>query len=289
MTLRLGTTDDAMGMARAATIAARLSADVVPVPAGTDAVAALRDALVAGEVDVVLQSLSELTAGADGAAADVVAAAVPKRGDARDALCASGGRGLDALAAGARVGAATPLRRAQLHARRPDLEIVEVPGDAAALLGLLEAVDTSLDAVVVALAELELLGRVDAVAEVFDLAAWPTASAQGALVLETRAQERTAVARLEHRSSRLTTDAERAVAVQLADVVAPLAASALLDDGLLFLSVRATAADGSAQLTASHALYPEDARDPAGELAQRAAEELRAAGVTTLAGDGRST
>jgi len=285
MTLRLGTIDGALGAARAATVAGRLSAEVVAVSAGADAVAALRAALVAGEVDVVVQALAELDAGPAGAAADVVAAAVPKRADARDALCASGGRGLDALPAGARVGAATPLRRAQLRARRPELEVVTVTGDAAELLGLLEADDSPLDAVVVALAELELLGRTDAASEVLDLATWPTASAQGALVLETRAQGRAVVAKLDHKPSRLTTDAERAVAARLADVAAPVAATALLEDGLLFLSARATASDGSRRLTASHALYPEDSRDPAAELAERVAEELRAAGVAELPGD----
>jgi hydroxymethylbilane synthase len=43
------------------------------------------------------------------------------------------------------------------------------------------------------------------------------------------------------------------------------------------------ALDGSAQLTSSHALYPEDALHPAADLAQRVVSELLAAGAAELA------
>ena len=60
------------------------------------------------------------------------------------------------------------------------------------------------------------------------------------------------------------------------DAVAPVAATAFLEDGMMFLSGRVYAPDGSGQVTASHALYVADAKDPAGELAERVAGELRA-------------
>jgi len=64
---------------------------------------------------------------------------------------------------------------------------------------------------------------------------------------------------------------------------APIGAHAILDDGLLFLSARVYREDGGEQLTSSHALYPEDATDPVGELASRVADELLASGAAELA------
>jgi hydroxymethylbilane synthase len=245
--------------------------------------AALREALLAGEVDAVVHSYKDLpTAPLPG----LTVAAVPKRADARDALCASGGRTLAALPDGARVGTGSPRRRAQLLNLRPDLEVVDIRGNVDTRLARLDTDDPErrLDAVVLAAAGLERLGRLDAATELLSLNSWPTAPAQGALAVETRTGDAKLVAKLEHKPSRLAAEAERGVLARLeAGCAAPLGATALFDDGLLFLSARVYALDGSAQLTASHALYPEDARDPAGELAVRVAEELLEAGAADLA------
>jgi hydroxymethylbilane synthase len=251
--------------------------------------AALREALLAGEVDAVVHSYKDLpTTPLPG----LTVAAVPKRADARDALCTSAGRDLDSLPEGARVGTGSPRRRAQLLSRRADLEVVDIRGNIDTRLGRLDSDDPErrLDAIVLAAAGLERLGRLDAATEVLSLTSWPTAPAQGALAVETRTGDEKLVAKLEHRPSRLAAEAERGVLARLeAGCAAPLGATALFDDGLLFLSARVYALDGSAQLTASHALYPEDARDPAGELAARVADELLAAGAADLAplGGGR--
>lgn len=294
--LRLGTRGSALALAQAGTVAARLGAELVVIESEgdrTDAslaelggagvfAAALREALLAGEVDAVVHSYKDLpTAALPG----LVVAAVPKRADARDALCASGGRSLDALPSGARVGTGSPRRRAQLLGRRPDLEVVDIRGNVDTRLGRLDAEDPErrLDAVVLAAAGLDRLGRSDAVSELLSLASWPTAPAQGALAVETRAGDAKTVAKLDHAPSRLAAGAEREVLARLeAGCAAPLGASAIVEDGLLFLSARVYSLDGQVQLTASHALYPEDASDPAGELAARVAEELLAAGAAEL-------
>jgi hydroxymethylbilane synthase len=304
MTLRLGTRGSALALAQAGAVAARLGAELVTIESEGDRssapladlggagvfAAALREALLAGEVDAVVHSYKDLpTTPLPG----LTVAAVPKRADARDAVCASGGRDLDTLPAGARVGTGSPRRRAQLLRRRADLEVVDIRGNIDTRLGRLDAEDPErrLDAIVLAAAGLERLGRSDAVTEWLSLSSWPTAPAQGALAVETRAGDEKLVAKLEHKPSRLAAEAERGVLARLeAGCAAPLGATALFEDGLLFLSARVYALDGSEQLTASHALYPEDARDPAGELAARVAEELLAAGAADLAplGGGRS-
>jgi hydroxymethylbilane synthase len=239
---------------------------------------ALRHALLAGECDVVVHSLKDLpTTPAEG----LVLAAVPKRADARDALCARDGMRLADLPEGARVGTGSPRRRAQLRSLRSDLEVVDIRGNVDTRLG---RVGQDLDAVVLAAAGLSRLGRSDAVTELLELSPWPTAPGQGALALETRAGEEKLVAGMEHRTSRITVTAERGVLALLeAGCAAPVGATAMIDDGLLFLSARVYSVDGDARLTASHALYVDDAADPAGDVAQRVARELLDAGAAELA------
>ncbi|TXK18821.1 hydroxymethylbilane synthase [Homoserinibacter sp. GY 40078] len=295
--LRLGTRGSALALAQAGAVATRLGAELVVIESEgdrTDApladlggagvfAAALREALLAGEVDAVVHSYKDLpTAPLPG----LTVAAVPKRADARDALCASGGHDLDGLPEGARVGTGSPRRRAQLLQRRPDLEVIDIRGNVDTRLARLESDDPDrrLDAVVLASAGLERLGRSEAATERLSLDSWPTAPAQGALAVETRTGDEKRVAKLEHRPSRLAAEAERDVLARLeAGCAAPLGVSAILDDGLLFLSARVYALDGSSYLTASHALYPEDSLHPGAELAERVADELLAAGAAELA------
>lgn len=296
--MRVGTRGSALALAQARPVAEKLGAELVVIESegdrsdaslaqlgGTGVFAtALRAALAAGEVDVLVHSYKDLpTQPEDG----LVVAAVPKRADARDALCAADGLTIATLAPGARVGTGSPRRRAQLLARRSDLEVVDIRGNVDTRL---RRVGDDLDAVVLAAAGLERIGRVDAVSEFLGIDPWPTAPAQGALAIEVRRGDEQRVAKLDHTPSRLAATAERGVLARLeAGCSAPIGAHALLDDGLLFLSAKVYALDGSQQLTSAHALYPEDNTDPAGELAQRVADELLAAGAADLAPLGEST
>jgi len=241
---------------------------------------ALRDALLAGECDVVVHSLKDLpTAEVPG----LTIAAVPKRADERDALCARDGLTLEALPAGARVGTGSPRRQAQLRSLYPDLEVVDLRGNIDSRLA--KVTDGHLDAVILAAAGLARAGRSDAVTEHLGIAGWPTAPGQGALAVEVRTGEEKLAAVLDHKPSRTKTDAERHVLAFLdAGCSAPLGAHAVIDDGLLFLDARVYALDGSRYLTSSHALYVNDVEDPAREAAQRVADELLAQGAGDLTG-----
>jgi hydroxymethylbilane synthase len=297
VTLKIGTRGSALALAQAQTVASALGAELVVIQSEGDRssaplaslggagvfAAALREALLAGEVDAVVHSYKDLPTTP---LAGLAIAAVPKRADARDALCARDGLTIAELPDGARVGTGSPRRRAQLLARRPELEVVELRGNVDTRLGRVGSEDAArhLDAVVLAAAGLDRLGRLDAATELFGIDGWPTAPAQGALAVETRVGDEKSVAKVDHKASRLTAEAERAVlAVLEAGCSAPIGAHAILDDGLLFLSARVYALDGSEQLTSSHALYPEDSGDPVGELAQRVAGELLASGAANLA------
>ena len=199
MTIRLGTRGSALALAQAgrvrdAIVALGTSCELVPVTTAGDVsraslaqiggtgvfAGALRAALHDGEVDLVVHSLKDLpVAPADG----LVVAGVPEREDARDVLCASDGRTLDALPAGAVVGTGSPRRVAQLLDRRPDLEVVDLRGNVDSRLG---RVGAGLDAVVLSRAGLARLGRLGAATEAMPLDTWPTAAGQGALALEVR-------------------------------------------------------------------------------------------------------
>jgi len=241
---------------------------------------ALRDALTSGEVDIVVHSLKDLpTAIYPG----LVIAAIPKRADARDALCARDSLTMDTLPPGARVGTGSPRRVAQLHARRPDLEVVDIRGNVDTRLG--RVAPGELDAVVLAAAGLERLGRLDAVTEFLGLDGWPTAPGQGALAVEVRAGEEKLAKVLDHATSRILVEAERqTLALLEAGCSAPVGAHALIDDGMLFLSARVYSADGTNRITSSHALYVDDVKDPAGDLAARVAKELFDRGAAELMG-----
>lgn len=295
--MKLGTRGSALALAQSTPIAEKLGAEIVIIQSEGDTstaslaelggtgvfAAALRTALLNNEVDVVVHSFKDLpTARAEGLAI----AAVPFRADARDALCARDGLTLDTLPEGARVGTGSPRRRAQLAARRADLELVDIRGNVDTRLGRIGSDDAErhLDAVVLAVAGLERLGRLDAITHFLELGWWPTAPAQGALAIETRAGEKNLAAKLDHSPSHLAADAERAVLARLqAGCSAPIAATAFLEDGMIFLSGRVYAPDGSAQVTASHALYAADSKDPVGELSARVADELLANGAADLA------
>jgi hydroxymethylbilane synthase len=297
VSLKIGTRGSALALAQAQTVASALGAELVVIHSEGDRssaplaslggagvfAAALREALLAGEVDAVVHSYKDLpTAPLPG----LSIAAVPRRADVRDALCARDGLTLAELPAGSRIGTGSLRRRAQLLAHRPDLEVVELRGNVDTRLARVGSDDPErhLDAVVLAAAGLARLGRSDAVTEFFGIDAWPTAPAQGALAVETRAGDEKSVAKVDHTPSRLTAESERAVLALLeAGCSAPIGAHAILEDGLLFLSARVYGEDGGEQLTSSHALYPEDSSDPIGEVSRRVADELLAGGAAELA------
>jgi hydroxymethylbilane synthase len=162
--LRIGTRGSALALAQARAVAALLPAPVELVPITTagdvnDAkgdksrwVGALEAALVAGEIDLAVHSAKDVPGElAPGTA--IVAA--PRRADPTDVLV--GERSLHAVREGARVGTSALRRRAQLLARRPDLEVVELRGNVDTRLRKRAAGEV--DVLVLAAAGLDRLGR----------------------------------------------------------------------------------------------------------------------------------
>ncbi len=193
--LRLGTRGSALALAQTATVADVLRADGVEVQIVTvttlgDRGAAVEDksrwvselerALDDGRIDVALHSAKDVPTEL-GPGMELIA--VPPRADPRDALC--GADGLDALAAGARVGTASLRRTAQINAFRDDLQVVELRGNVDSRLRKLA--EHQVDALVLALAGLQRLGRGDAANATIE--EFVPAAGQGALALEARTGE----------------------------------------------------------------------------------------------------
>jgi hydroxymethylbilane synthase len=206
-------------------------------------VSALRDALLAGDVDVAVHSMKDLpSAPVDG----IHLAAVPVREDARDALVTADGGGLDGLRHGARVGTGSPRRAARLRALRPDLELVDLRGNVDSRLARVAAGE--LDAIVLAVAGLARLGRLDVIGEVLGPERMLPAPAQGALAVECRSDDLATLALLatvDDRPSRLRALAERAVLGAVgASCASAVGALAALDGLHLTLDADASGPDG---------------------------------------------
>jgi len=307
--IRVGTRASALAMAQTKQVAERIAkaakADIELVPVTTEGdtsraslasiggmgvfAAALREALLRGECDLVVHSLKDLpTADHPG----LRLGAVPKRADARDALCARDGLTLVTLPEGARVGTGSPRRIGQLRAARPDVVAVDIRGNVDSRLGRVESGE--LDAVILAAAGLGRLGRADAATDLLGLEVWPTAPGQGALAIEVRRERgdrdlERALEAIDHGLTRATVLAERLVLAGLeAGCSAPVGATAFVDDELLFLTATVYSADGTRQLTSSHAATPDsrspaDLADAARDVAERTVAELLGNGAADLA------
>jgi hydroxymethylbilane synthase len=164
-------------------------------------------AVLDGRADAAVHSAKDLPSNPALATPGLVLAAVPERGDPRDALV---GRALADLPPGALVATGSTRRRAQLADLRPDLTFTGLRGSIATRLG--KVVGGEVAAVVVAAAALERLGRLDEAAEVLRPEVVVPQVGQGALAVECRAGDdgvRTLLAGIEHGPTRRAVDAER--------------------------------------------------------------------------------
>jgi hydroxymethylbilane synthase len=251
-------------------------------------VSALRECLLAGDIDLAVHSLKDLpTASVPG----IVLAAVPVRGDPRDALVARDGAKLADLPAGALIGTGSPRRAAQLRLMRPDVRPVPVRGNAGTRVA--KVTSGQLDAIVLARAGLERIGQLDAITEIFEPDEMVPAAGQGALAVECRdADQELAglLARVDDPDSHAAAAAERAVLAGLqAGCHAPVGAYATATDKLHLRAV-VIGDDGAPPLAASAAAPAGEAErlglQVARELLRRGAGRyLTAAAAHTSNGD----
>lgn len=167
-------------------------------------------ALVHGEVDLVVHCVKDVP-GDRPAPMGTVFAAYLARDDVRDCLVHPGGRGLDDLPAGTRVGTSSVRRSAQLTLHWPHLTAVPIRGNANTRLAKLDAGE-DYDALVLAVAGLHRIGQAGRITEVVPTDLVVPAVGAGTLVLQCREGDAATIdlaARLGDRRAWQETVAER--------------------------------------------------------------------------------
>jgi hydroxymethylbilane synthase len=212
----------------------------------------VQEAVLDGRADVAVHSAKDLPSIT---APGLVLAAIPERGDPRDALV---GAAFDALPTGARVGTGSVRRRAQLAHRRDDLTFGELRGN----IGTRLEKAAQFDAVVVAAAALDRLGLSARIAERLDPSVMLPQVGQGAIAVECRVDDsatRAALAAIDDTDAHAAVTAERAFLAQLGGGCnLPCAAYAHLVDDVLEIDALLASLDGRVALRAH-----ESGTDPA--------------------------
>jgi hydroxymethylbilane synthase len=287
--MRIGTRRSTLALAQAELIAGLLGGcEIVPMltsgdhpqaagapSEGADAtdksrwVTELEDALIAGAIDLAVHSAKDVPGEL---AAGLELHGAPARAGAEDVLC--GAAGLDELHSGARVGTSSIRRMAQLRAAREDLEVVALRGNVDTRLRKLSDPGEGLDAIVLARAGLQRLGRESEAGGILDTERFVPAPGQGVLALEGATRE--AVQAITDKDAFACLLAERALAHALqASCNTPLGAHAApAGCGCLLLRAWVGLPDGSAWVSDEllGGFYDPEA------LGRRVAERLSEAG-----------
>ncbi|MFE4863084.1 hydroxymethylbilane synthase [Streptomyces sp. NPDC056670] len=256
-------------------------------------VVALREALLRGDVDFAVHSLKDLPTAEH---PDLVLAAIPVREDPRDVLVARDGLTFEQLPDGARVGTGSPRRMAQLNAYARShgrtIETVPIRGNIDTRVGYVTKGE--LDAVVLAAAGLNRIGRSDVVTDFLSVDTVLPAPGQGALAIECTAADAglaATLAELDDPVTRAAVTAERSLLAALeAGCSAPVGALAdILADGQVVHEMRLRGVvgttDGSSLVQLSTTGPVPTSHDEAMALGRELADEMLAKGAAGLMGE----
>ena len=169
----------------------------------------LEAALLDNRIDIAVHSLKDMPSLLT---SKLVIAAVPGREDPRDALISRKGILLEDLHAGSRIATGSIRRQALVKSMRPDLIVEPVRGNVETRLEKLRQTDGP-DAVILATAGLNRLGLQDQISQHLSCMKFVAAVGQGALAVETRADDNFTThlaAKIDHIETRQAITAERA-------------------------------------------------------------------------------
>ena len=235
----------------------------------------IEEAMLAGEVDLAVHSLKDVPTALP---AGLRLCAILERADPRDAVLSARGSRFGDLPAGSVIGTSSLRRQCQVRALRPDLEVADLRGNVDTRIRKLG--QGSCDAIILALAGLERLGRAGEASEVLDPATFVPAPGQGAIALECRSGDAAvaaAVAPLNHAPTAREVEAERALLQALGGGCnVPLGAHAVTEGRDLRLTAFVGRADGSSLVRAERR-----GKDPAA-LGRAVADDLLARGARAL-------
>lgn len=227
----------------------------------------IEEDLLSGAIDIAVHSMKDMPVlQPEGLLLDCY---LPRE-DVRDAFVSLEFDSLDALPAGTKVGSSSLRRRAQLTARRPDLEVVEFRGNVQTRMKKLE--DGVAGATFLAQAGLNRLGMADVARSAISPEDMLPAVAQGAIGIERCANDpRTAemLAAIHDRDTGIRLAAERAFLAGLdGSCETPIAGLAEIDGPTLRLRGEILRPDGSEVLS-------EDRSAPIAEAAKLGADMAR--------------
>jgi hydroxymethylbilane synthase len=237
----------------------------------------LQRALVDGQIDLAVHSLKDLpTAPVDG----LLVAAVPVRESTADVMVSNKAGRIEELPHAARIGTGSLRRKAQLLHLRSDLVVEDIRGNVETRLRKLD--EGAYDAIILAEAGLARLGLAGRIKQVIPRTIMLPAVGQGALGIETRADDvrtRSLLAPLDHEPTHLAVVAERTLLFTLrAGCLAPVGALAMAEGQRLTLSAVVLSPDGKSRIAAAAAMTTSDAI----YLGQVVAEELLSQGAAEL-------
>ena len=230
----------------------------------------IEEALLAGAIDLAVHSSKDLPTILP---AGLVLAGFLPREDARDAFISRKAKTLRELPHGAVIGTASPRRQALVKRLRPDLTPVMLRGNVETRLRKLDAGEV--DATLLAVAGLKRLGLLSAATEILDLDAFLPAVGQGAIGIETRADDtrtRAFVAAIDDADTAIALAAERAfLAVLDGSCRTPIGGHARVGAAAVRFRGIIVKPDGSEAFEVSR----EGRREMAAELGADAGRELR--------------
>jgi len=289
--IRLGTRGSKLALIQSELIAERLRraghlVDLVPIVTEGDVrpvdmspgegvfVAAIARALLAGEIDIAVHSAKDVPLEED---PGLVIAAYPERADPRDALITRyGGASLGSLARGAIVGTDSPRRAGFVLAARPDLKVVPLHGNVETRLRRLD--EGAADALVLAAAGIDRLGRHSRIDERFEPDVVAPAPGQGALAVQVRRSDvrlMQLVSEIDDPDIRLAVEAEREVLRATGGTCrAPVGALAAISGDELTLLAGGVNSDGSGKLVERLKGARAEGTDLAGRLGRRLLAEV---------------
>jgi hydroxymethylbilane synthase len=233
-------------------------------------VAAIARSLLEGSIDIGVHSAKDVPLEEE---AGLVIAAYPERADARDALITrSGGQSLNTLAQGATVGTDSPRRTGFLRAARPDLRVVSLHGNVDTRLKRLD--EGTVDALVIASAGVDRLGRGERIDQRLDPEVVAPAPGQGAIAIQVRRSDTELIAILgevDDPDIRFAVEVEREVLQATGGTCrAPVGAVATPSAGTFTLLVAGVNSDGSSKRVE----HVRGRREDAMRLAREAGERL---------------
>ncbi len=235
----------------------------------------IEEALAEGRVHLAVHSLKDLPTEL---AETFVLAAVMKRQDPRDVFLSLRYNRFSELPKGGRVGTSSLRRQAQIKSVRPDLKIFPLRGNVDTRLRKLESGE--FDAIILAAAGLNRLGRSERVREVLPVEVMCPAVGQGALGIEARADDAATLkelAFLDDVAARRATAAERALLRTLGGgCQVPIGAYAEVVDSTLKLTAIVAQPDGS------ELLRDQQSGDDPEELGARVGKTLLARGAEAI-------